>query len=68
MQREVIDGIPFLTDKEGKLYYYDTSQPKPPFLGTKAADGTATLIPNWKETLADSLTKFRTEATTRNRK
>ena len=68
MQREVIDGIPFLADKEGKLYYYDTNQSKPIFLGTKAADGTAKLNSNWEESLKDTLTKFRAEATPRNRK
>jgi hypothetical protein len=69
MQREVVDGIPFWTDKK-TLYYYDVNpnSPKTIAIGTKSPDGTLKLNDNWEQHLAASLNQFHTDTVARSRK
>lgn len=69
MQREVIDGIPYWTDKKN-LYYYDVNPdaPKTLLLGTKTAEGEWKLIDNWEQQLAAPLAQFRADLVARSRK
>jgi hypothetical protein len=69
MQREVVDGIPFWTDKKN-LYYYDVDPkvPKTILLGAKSADGTLKLNDNWEQQLAAALVQFRADTVPRSRK
>jgi hypothetical protein len=71
MQREILDGIPFWTDKDGNFYYYDASAgaiPKALKLGTKAADGSIKFVDNYRELLDPSLAAYRASLSTRSRK
>ena len=69
MQREVVDGIPFWTDKKN-LFYYDVDPltPKTILLGTKSAEGTLKLNDGWEQQLAAALEQFRTNTVPRSRK
>ena len=68
MQREVVDGIPFWTDKKN-LYYYDVDPkaPKTILLGAKS-DGTLKLNDDWEQQLAAALIQFRADTVPRSRK
>jgi hypothetical protein len=68
MQREVVDGIPYWTDKKN-LYYYDVNPaaPKTLLLGTKTADGWK-LIDEWEQQLVGPLNQFRADLVSRSRK
>ena len=69
MQREVLDGVPYLVSKERNVYYYSvTSDASPIQLGSKSADGKLTLFANWKDVLASHLQSYRESSTTRSRK
>ncbi len=71
MQREIIDGIPFWSNKDGKLFYYNTApgaDPKAIELGTKTADGRLQLRADWTTVLAPVLAAYRTGLTSRSRK
>lgn len=69
MQREVIDGVPYWSDKERNVYYFDiNADPKAILLGTKSAEGKLNLLPNWEQQLAESLSKFRGTVVGRSRK
>ena len=70
MQREVINGIPFLCDKAGKLYVYEpTPSPSttPLQIGTKTADGFQ-LIDGWEQRFQDRLTSWRNDLKPHSRK
>lgn len=69
MQREVVDGIPFWTDKKNLFYYdVDPAGPKNILLGSKRADGTLQLNENWEQQLAAALEQFRVNTVPRSRK
>ena len=71
MQREIIDGIPFWSTKDGKLFYYNTTpgaDPKAIELGTKTADGRLHLRADWTTVLAPVLTAYRAGLASRSRK
>ena len=69
MQREVVDGIPFWTDKKSLFYYdVDPAGPKTILLGTKSPDGTLKLNDGWEQQLAASLEQFRVNTVPRSRK
>jgi hypothetical protein len=71
MQREIIDGIPFWSNKDGKLFYYNTAQgsdPKAIEIGTKTADGRLSLRADWLTVLAPILSAYRTSLNSRSRK
>ena len=69
MQREVVDGIPFWSDKKN-LYYYDVNPtaPKTIVLGTKSAEGTLKLNDNWEQQLTAALEQFHNDTVPRSRK
>jgi hypothetical protein len=69
MQREVVGGIPFWSDKNN-LYYYDVdpATPKTILLGTKSPEGILTLNDNWEQQLAAALGQFRANTVARSRK
>jgi hypothetical protein len=69
MQREVIDGVPYLVSKEGNVFYYAfTPESTHILIGTRSADGKLCLFDNWKQLLASQLLTYRTELTGRSRK
>ncbi len=69
MQREVVDGIPFWSDKKN-LYYYDVNPtaPKTIILGTKSPEGTLKLNDGWEQQLAAALNQFHVDTVPRSRK
>jgi hypothetical protein len=71
MQREIIDGIPFWSNKDGKLFYYNAvagSDPKAIELGTKTADGRLMLRSDWLTILEPVLSTYRSTLAMRSRK
>jgi hypothetical protein len=69
MQREVVDGIPFWTDKKSLFYYdVDPTGPKTILLGTKSPEGTLKLNDGWEQHLAGALEQFRLNTVPRSRK
>jgi hypothetical protein len=69
MQREVVDGIPFWTDKKSLFYYdVDPTVPKTILLGTKSAEGTLKLNDGWEQQLTAALEQFRANTVPRSRK
>jgi hypothetical protein len=61
MQREVINGVPFLCDKSNKLYVFEPNAvPGTPLfhIGTKKGDGYE-LLPNWEQSFQQHLTTWR---------
>ena len=66
-QRILLNGIPFWSDAQGTLYYYETStQPTPTnriCLGSQASG----LNPEWKTLLSSRLTEYRMSASSRSR-
>ena len=69
MQREVLDGVPYLITKERNVYYYTvTPDPTPVQIGTKSLDGKLTLFSNWKELISTHLKGYRESTVGRSRK
>ena len=71
MQREVLDGIPYLISKERNVYYYSvTPSPgeTPIQIGTKSADGKLALFANAQDILSSQLKGYRESSTSRSRK
>jgi hypothetical protein len=70
MQREVINGIPFVCDKANKLYIFDphAAPGTAPFqIGTKTTDGYQ-LNEGWEQKFQERLTAWRTDLKPRSRK
>ena len=67
MQRDVIDGIPYWCDKEGRIYYYapgSTATDSPKIcLGTRDK-----LADNWEQLLAPVVEQYRLSLKPRDRK
>jgi hypothetical protein len=69
MQREILDGVPFWSDKDNKLYYYDTTPAATKVcIGNKSADGLLQLLPNYEQILAPLLASYRSTIAGRSRK
>ncbi len=71
MQREIIDGIPFWSNKDGKLFYYNCApgtDPKAVEIGAKTSDGRLSLRADWATLLAPILSGYRASLASRSRK
>lgn len=69
MQKEIIDGVPFLVDKSNNLYNFEVDKKNLIQLGTYNSETkTINLKSNWKELYQPKLDEFRKNLKHRERK
>ncbi len=69
MQRQILDGVPYFTDKFNKVYLWDTEAATPTHVGTvNPKTKSVTFQPNLLSSLNDRLIAWRANQSARPRK